>query len=104
MSSLRSIIGQVVLAISSAAVSGGSALSAAPPAQAAGSWEKVACPFDTSRAILPVTCGRLKVPENYDEPNGRSIEVAVMIVSPRRNIDPNNPVLYLSGGPGSPAL
>ena len=74
------------------------------PSQVQGSWEKVACPFDASKALLPVTCGRLKVPENYDDPEGRSIEVAVMIVSPERKRDAENPVIFLSGGPGSPSL
>src|SRR6185503_18152480 len=55
---------------------------ASTPFQVQSSWEKVACPFDVSKALLPVTCGRLKVPENYDDPKGRTIEVAVMIVSP----------------------
>src|SRR5687768_14916303 len=40
------------------------ALKAATPSQVEGSWEKVACPFDSRKALLPVTCGRLKVPEN----------------------------------------
>jgi len=44
------------------------------------------------------------VPENYDDPKGPSIEVAVMIVSPPRKTDPENPVIFLSGGPGSPSL
>jgi pimeloyl-ACP methyl ester carboxylesterase len=72
--------------------------------QVQSSWEKVACPFDASKALLPVTCGRLKVTENYDDPKGRSIEVAVMIVSPERKRDADNPVIFLSGGPGSPSL
>jgi pimeloyl-ACP methyl ester carboxylesterase len=45
----------------------------------------------------------LKVPENYTAP-GRSIEIAFMVVSPRHNIDPGYPVIYLSGGPGAPSL
>lgn len=77
---------------------------AGTPSQIQSSWEKVACPFDASKALLPVTCGRLKVPENYDDPKGRSIEVAVMIVSPERKRDADNPVIFLSGGPGSPSL
>jgi len=63
----------------------------------------VACPFDASKALLPVECGRLKVPENYDKP-GRKIELAFMVVHPKRNIDPDHPVIYLSGGPGAPLL
>lgn len=76
---------------------------AATPSQPEGSWEKAPCPFDTSKALLPVTCGRLKVPENYDDPKSRSIEVAVMVVNPQNKTD-ENPVIFLSGGPGSPSL
>jgi pimeloyl-ACP methyl ester carboxylesterase len=68
-----------------------------------GPGETVACPFDASRALLRVECGRLRTPENYDE-LGREIEIAFMIVRAERNSDPENPVLYLSGGPGSPSL
>src|SRR6185295_6698459 len=76
---------------------------AAEPPRIEGSIEKVACPFDASKALLPVECGRLKVPESYDHP-GRTIEVAFMIVHPRHNREPGNPVIFLSGGPGSPSL
>lgn len=74
-----------------------------PPAQPEGTLEWVACPFDTGRAVLPVRCGKLNVPENYDDPD-RRIDIAFMVVSPRRNVDPDRPVLFLSGGPGSPSL
>ena len=67
------------------------------------SWTKVACPFDSTKALLPVTCGRLTVPENYDH-LGRSIEIAVMIVNPAKNIDPEHPVIFLNGGPGGTSL
>src|SRR5438105_3493823 len=93
-----------VLAILSVAAFGAGALKAATPSQVAGSLEKVACPFDSSKALLPVTCGRLKVPENYDDPKGRSIEIAFMVVNAPQNIDPDNPVIYMSGGPGGPSL
>jgi len=65
---------------------------------------EVACPFDSSKAQLPVICGRLKVPENYGDAQGRSIEIAFMVVKARQNIDPLNPVIYISGGPGAPSL
>jgi pimeloyl-ACP methyl ester carboxylesterase len=68
-----------------------------------GPREAVACPFDTSRALLRVECGRLRTPENYDD-RGREIEIAFMIVRAEHNSDPENPVLYMSGGPGSPSL
>lgn len=74
------------------------------PLQVQSAWEKVACPFDASKALLPVTCGQLKVPENYDDPKSRSIEIAFMIVSPERKTDADSAVIFLSGGPGSPSL
>lgn len=77
---------------------------AATPPQVQSSWEKVACPFDASKALLPVTCGRLRVPENYDDPQSRSIEVAFMVIRPERKADSEDPVIFLSGGPGSPSL
>lgn len=82
---------------------GASASTAAVPSQPEGSLEKVACPFDTRKALLPVTCGRLRVPENYDDPR-RSVEITFMLISARRNIDPKNPVLFLNGGPGEVSL
>ena len=85
------------------AVFGAAGLNAAEPPRIEGLIEKGACPFDAGKALLPVECGRLKVPENYDSP-GRTIEVAFMIVHPRDNRDPGNPVIFLSGGPGSPSL
>src|SRR5207244_10650455 len=96
-------IHHLLLAILSVAAFGAGALKAAIPPRAEGSWEKVDCPFDSSKALLPVTCGRLKVPENYDDP-GKVIEVAFMVVKARQNIIPENPVIYMSGGPGGPSL
>lgn len=68
-----------------------------------GPREAVACPFDARRALLRVECGRLRVRENPEAP-GREVEIAFMIVRAEHNSDPENPVLYLSGGPGSPSL
>lgn len=94
----------LLFAVLSLAPLGASAAQEAPPAPPQGAWERIDCPFDTGRALLPVMCGRLRVPENYGNPGGRSIDVAVMIVRARRNLDPRNPVIFLSGGPGSPSL
>ncbi|HKP05407.1 MAG TPA: alpha/beta fold hydrolase [Chthoniobacterales bacterium] len=93
-----------IVAIFGAAALGGIALKAVPAAQVEGSLEKIDCPFDSSKALLPVTCGRLKVPENYDDPQGRSIELAFMVVKAAKNIDSENPVLFLNGGPGGTSL
>jgi|GEM_PF-1367899 len=100
----RRAIRHLMLAILSVVAFEGMALKAATPTQVEGSWEKVACPFDSRKALLPVTCGRLKVPENYEDPKGRAIEIAVMIVSPPSKVDPENPVIFLNGGPGGTSL
>lgn len=86
-----------------AAACGVVASNAAAASKAVGSVTMVACPFDATKALLPVECGRLKAPENYDDP-GREIDVAFMIVRARNNIDLERPVIFLSGGPGSPSL
>ncbi len=51
-----------------------------------------------------VRCGYLTVEEQHGHPNGHTIKLAVAIL---RSTSPNpepDPVVYLSGGPGSPSL
>ena len=74
----------------------------ASTARGSGSWE-VPCPFDSSKALLPVTCGRLKVPENPENP-GRFVEIAFMRVKAPRSIDQHGPMVFLNGGPGDNSL
>jgi pimeloyl-ACP methyl ester carboxylesterase len=57
-----------------------------------------------SKALLAVSCGELTVPEDYDDPKSRSIKIAFMVVKASHNIDPQNPVIYLNGGPGGTSL
>jgi pimeloyl-ACP methyl ester carboxylesterase len=73
-----------------------------PVVGAARLWE-VPCPFDASKALRPVTCGRLKVPENPEHP-GRLVEIAFMLVKAPRSIDQYGPVVFLNGGPGEVSL
>ena len=94
----------LILMVFGVAVSGGAAVKAAVPSQPEGSWKRVACPFDTKKALLPVICGRLTVPENHEDPKGRFIDIAFMTVKARRNLDPESPVLFLNGGPGDVSL
>lgn len=63
----------------------------------------VPCPFDSSKALLKVTCGRLTLPENPERP-GRVVEIAFMLVKAPRRIDENGPVVFLNGGPGDNSL
>lgn len=67
-----------------------------------GPWQ-VSCPFEASKALLPVTCGRLTVPENPERP-GRAVEIAFMVVRAPRTIDQHGPVVFLNGGPDQVSL
>jgi pimeloyl-ACP methyl ester carboxylesterase len=88
-----------ILLAAAAAFAGG----AAAASKAVGSAAAGPCPFEATNALLPVECGRLTVPENYDDP-GRDIEIAFMIVRAENNANRENPAILLSGGPGSPSL
>lgn len=63
-------------------------------------FDSAPCPFAPSG--LPIECGYLTVPEDRANPAGPTIQLAVAIV--RNNNPAPDPVIYLSGGPGSAAL
>jgi hypothetical protein len=48
-------------------------------------------------------CSRMSVPEDWDHPGGRRIELAIAWV-PAKNEDASDPVFMLAGGPGQSAL
>ena len=47
------------------------------------------------------SCGVVPVPENYDEPDGRSIELFYLKLHSTSQSPAPDPVVYLAGGPGS---
>ncbi|OKH38022.1 hypothetical protein NIES2101_36275 [Calothrix sp. HK-06] len=66
----------------------------------------VPCP-----AVLPaetegetVTCGVLVVPENYDQPNGRQVEISYARFYSKSLSPLPDPVFYLEGGPGGSTI
>ncbi len=61
------------------------------------------CPFGVP-GDLTIECGYLHVPEDRTQPDSRTIQLAVAIVHTRSATPAPDPVVYLSGGPGSPAL
>lgn len=66
-------------------------------------FETSTCPFRVPGG-LAVTCGYLTVPEDRSQPDSRNIQLAVAIVSARGPAPRPDPLVYLSGGPGSSAL
>jgi pimeloyl-ACP methyl ester carboxylesterase len=66
-------------------------------------FEEADCPFKEPSGIT-LDCGYLTVPENYAEPNGTQIRLAVAIARhPSGNPEPD-PIVYLEGGPGGSPL
>ena len=96
-------VGALILGPGAAWSQGTAPAPTASTARAAGPWV-VPCPFDSSKALLPVSCGRLKVAENPENPRGRTVEIAFMRVKAPRNIDQHGPILFLNGGPGDNSL
>ncbi|NJN67175.1 MAG: alpha/beta fold hydrolase [Chloroflexaceae bacterium] len=66
-------------------------------------FEPSACPFGVPGGIR-VECGYLTVPEDRRQPASRPIQLAVAVVPARGAAPVADPVVYLSGGPGSAAL
>jgi len=52
----------------------------------------------------PTKCGWLTVPERWDSPGDKMVQLPVVIYRPAATESRLAPVIYLSGGPGYPAL
>jgi pimeloyl-ACP methyl ester carboxylesterase len=97
----RTAIGLLTLAIATLVTR--VALAAAEPAFR---FEKAACPqMPTPIAELKTArCGKLTVPENRRQPNGRTITLSVAII-PAASANPKpDPIVWLAGGPGDDAI
>lgn len=66
-------------------------------------FTKGACPFRVP-AWMSVTCGTISVPEDRRHTDSPAIRLAVAIVRARSAHPLPDPLVYLSGGPGSAAL
>jgi len=59
------------------------------------------CHLDGIRS--QVQCGKLEVPENYQQPQGRQLSVNFSILPAINNSDNKIPLMFLAGGPGQGA-
>ncbi len=78
------------------------------PESPTATFESAPCP---QFAPMPETtlgpefsCGFLVVPENRDRPDGRTIRIAVARAKAQSATPRPDPLVYLTGGPGGPAL
>lgn len=70
-------------------------------------FDRANCPFKLDPSVTPgrdVRCGYLTVPEYHARPSGQSLRLAVAISTSRLQKRPDDPVIFLGGGPGDPAL
>lgn len=49
-------------------------------------------------------CGKITVPENYDKPAGKKLNIAYGIIRAKTEVSPKEPIIICTGGPGGPAI
>ena len=72
-----------------------------PPFEA--SYAPASCAFEVPEGAK-VQCGTLTVPENYFEPKGKMLKLAVARYQSTSAAPAKDPLVYLSGGPGGGGL
>jgi len=61
------------------------------------------CPVELPQGVN-ARCGKLEVPEDYSQPEGRKLQLQVAIFESTSAAPAKDPVVYLSGGPGAGAV
>ena len=51
-----------------------------------------------------IECGQLEVPENHNNPAGRKISIAYVVIKAKDSLSNNFPMINFSGGPGGRSL
>ena len=74
------------------------------PVLPAPAFIEAACALpDVPLPVVPrLRCGTVAVPRSYDRPDAGRFELAVVIAAPADGPAEPDPVVYISGGPGSP--
>ena len=68
-------------------------------------FTETSCPFPiTEEHHKQIRCGTVKVPENYENPDGRQLKLAVAVLPSLANEPVSDPVIFIPGGPGSAGL
>lgn len=74
----------------------------APSSDATGVYEPGECEYADDYNV-DLECGYVIVPENYDDPDGNQVYLAVTIIRSPGGARFDDPVVYLEGGPGGSA-
>lgn len=67
-------------------------------------FEPAACPFDGADERDDVTCGYLVVKENRDNPDSRTLRLAVAVLKSLSDTPEPDPLVFIAGGPGGPSV
>ncbi|MDE3095929.1 MAG: alpha/beta hydrolase [Chloroflexota bacterium] len=97
----------VVSAGTLAACSGSARPRATPtPALPAALFQDTSCTVSppAGQPLSAMRCGFLTVPEDRTKPGGRTVRLAAVVIKSTSPHPAPDPMLYLSGGPGQPAL
>lgn len=68
-----------------------------------GSLEFEKCMAEGERSVYPALCATLAVPENHDQPEGSTVDLALTWIPPRSDSADSIPLVFLAGGPGQGA-
>jgi pimeloyl-ACP methyl ester carboxylesterase len=104
-------MGLPVLAVAFVALAGCGGETQAPGAQAGpdgnlryGELTFKSCSLSVSRGVaVEAWCATVTVPENHDEPQGKTLDLAVALVTAEGQAEPD-PIVMIAGGPGQSAL
>jgi pimeloyl-ACP methyl ester carboxylesterase len=99
------VLGAALAGLSLLAGCGGSSNNSATPTSVP-RFESGACPASVAKLLagFGASCGDLVVPENRTKANGHTIRLPVAIIPSVNKPPAPDPVVQLSGGPGSDAL
>ncbi len=67
-------------------------------------FEPADCPFEVPEEAPGLKCGYVEVAENRDDPDGRTLRLAVAVLESFSENPKPDPLVFLSGGPGVASL
>jgi pimeloyl-ACP methyl ester carboxylesterase len=79
----------------------------AQPLDPTGEFTPGPCVVDLAPSLengQEILCGYLTVPENYEQPDGPTIQLAVMVLKSQANGQNTQPVFFAQGGPGGSTI
>jgi pimeloyl-ACP methyl ester carboxylesterase len=70
-------------------------------------WEEAPCPLELPESVVQgqdIICGYMTVPEEHDNPDGKTIRLAVAVIKSTSENPAPDPLVVEAGGPGASTL